>query len=326
LLRGGYNTEALAWRDWLLRAVAGDVSKLQIMYGPGGERRLDEWEADWLPGYEGSAPVRIGNAASGQYQLDVYGEVMSALYASAHSEGVQSRAAWALQTQLVDFLRTGWDKPDDGIWEVRGPRRHFTHSKVMAWVAFDRAIKSCERFALKGPVDHWRALRQQIHDEVCRNAYDPKLGSFVQAYGSNNLDANLLMIGTMGFLPPSDPRFVGTVSAIEKDLKRNGFVLRYNTHEVNDGLPPGEGVFLACTFWLAETYALMGRHADAKKIMGELLSLQNDVGLLAEEYDLTSKRLVGNFPQAFSHIGLVNTALRISDGRHRGRRTEGVHS
>jgi GH15 family glucan-1,4-alpha-glucosidase len=232
----------------------------------------------------------------------------------------------ALEWTLLDHLEKIWQEPDEGIWEVRGPRQHFTHSKVMAWVAFDRAIKSCERFALKGPVDHWRALRQQIHDEVCRNAYDPKLGSFVQAYGSNNLDANLLMIGTMGFLPPSDPRFVGTVSAIEKDLKRNGFVLRYNTHEVNDGLPPGEGVFLACTFWLAETYALMGRHADAKKIMGELLSLQNDVGLLAEEYDLTSKRLVGNFPQAFSHIGLVNTALRISDGRHRGRRTEGVHS
>jgi GH15 family glucan-1,4-alpha-glucosidase len=326
LMDCGYYNEAAEWQNWLLRAIAGSPDQVQIMYGLSGERQLTEWELGWLPGYEGAKPVRVGNAAADQLQLDIYGEIASALHHAREGNLPRNEPGMALEWTLLDHLEKIWQEPDEGIWEVRGPRQHFTHSKVMAWVAFDRAIKSCERFALKGPVDHWRALRQQIHDEVCRNAYDPKLGSFVQAYGSNNLDANLLMIGTMGFLPPSDPRFVGTVSAIEKDLKRNGFVLRYNTHEVNDGLPPGEGVFLACTFWLAETYALMGRHADAKKIMGELLSLQNDVGLLAEEYDLTSKRLVGNFPQAFSHIGLVNTALRISDGRHRGRRTEGVHS
>jgi GH15 family glucan-1,4-alpha-glucosidase len=326
LMDCGYYDEAADWQNWLLRAVAGSPDQVQIMYGLAGERQLTEWNVDWLPGYEGAKPVRVGNAAADQLQLDIYGEVASALHHAREGNLPRNEPGMALEWTLLDHLEKIWQEPDEGIWEVRGPRQHFTHSKVMAWVAFDRAIKSCERFSLKGPVDRWRKLRQQIHDDVCRNAYDPKLGSFVQAYGSNNLDASLLMIGTMGFLPPSDPRFVGTVSAIEKDLKRNGFVLRYNTHEVNDGLPPGEGVFLACTFWLAETYALMGRHVDAKKLMEELLSLQNDVGLLAEEYDLTAKRLVGNFPQAFSHIGLVNTALRLSDGKHRGRRSEGAHS
>jgi GH15 family glucan-1,4-alpha-glucosidase len=326
LMDCGYYDEAADWQNWLLRAVAGSPDQVQIMYGLAGERQLTEWKVDWLPGYEGAKPVRIGNAAADQLQLDIYGEIASALHHAREGNLPRNEPSIELEWTLLDHLEKIWQEPDEGIWEVRGPRQHFTHSKVMAWVAFDRAIKSAERFRLKGPVDHWRKLRQQIHEDVCRNAYDPKLGSFVQAYGSNNLDASLLMIGTMGFLPPSDPRFVGTVSAIEKNLKRNGFVLRYNTHEVNDGLPPGEGVFLACTFWLAETYALMGRHADAKKLMEELLSLQNDIGLLAEEYDLTAKRLVGNFPQAFSHIGLVNTALRLSDGKHRGRRSEGAHS
>jgi GH15 family glucan-1,4-alpha-glucosidase len=309
----GFYNEAAEWQDWLLRAVAGSPDQVQIMYGLSGERQLTEWEVSWLPGYEGAKPVRVGNAAADQLQLDIYGEIASALHHAREGNLPRNEPGTALGWTLLGHLEKIWQQPDEGIWEVRGPRQHFTHSKVMAWVAFDRAIKSCERFHLDGPVDHWRALRQQIREDVCRNGYNPELGTFVQAYGSSCLDANLLMIGTMGFLPPSDPRFVGTVHAIEKNLKRNGFVLRYNTHEVNDGLPPGEGVFLACTFWLAETYALMGRHADAQKLMEELLALQNDVGLLSEEYDLSAKRLVGNFPQAFSHIGLVNTALRLSD-------------
>ena len=322
LMDCGFYNEAAEWQDWLLRAVAGSPDQVQIMYGLAGERQLTEWEVGWLPGYQGAKPVRVGNAAADQLQLDIYGEIASALHHAREGNLPRNEPGTALGWTLLDHLEKIWREPDEGIWEVRGPRQHFTHSKAMAWVAFDRAIKSCERFHLDGPVDHWRAIRQQIHEDVCRNGYNEKLGSFVQAYGSTCLDANLLMIGTMGFLPPSDPRFVGTVHAIEKNLKRNGFVLRYNTHEVNDGLPPGEGVFLACTFWLAETYALMGREADARNLMEELLALQNDVGLLSEEYDLSAKRLVGNFPQAFSHIGLVNTALRLSDGKHRGWRTE----
>jgi GH15 family glucan-1,4-alpha-glucosidase len=314
LMDCGYYNEAAEWQNWLLRAVAGSPDQVQIMYGLAGERQLTEWELGWLPGYEGAKPVRVGNAAADQLQLDIYGEIASALHHAREGKLPRNDQGTELEWTLLGHLEKIWQEPDEGIWEVRGPRQHFTHSKIMAWVAFDRAVKSCERFGLEGPVDHWRAVRQQIHEDVCRNGYNPELGSFVQAYGSTNLDASLLMIGTMGFLAPSDPRFVGTVRAIEKNLKRNGFVLRYNTHEINDGLPPGEGVFLACSFWLAETYALMGRHADAKKLMEELLALQNDVGLLAEEYDIPAKRLVGNFPQAFSHIGLVNTALRLLDG------------
>ena len=266
LMRGGYHDEALAWRNWLLRAVAGDVAKLQIMYGPAGERRLDEWEADWLPGYEDSAPVRIGNAASGQYQLDVYGEVMSALYSSAKAEGVQSRAAWSLQTQLVQFLETGWKEPDDGIWEVRGPRRHFTHSKVMAWVAVDRAVRTLEEWPdLGGPLDTWRALRDDIFNEVCEKGFNEKLGAFTQYYGSDQLDASVLMIPLVGFLPPDDPRVVSTVEAVQRDLMDHGFVLRYRTSDNGavDGLTGREGAFLACSFWLVDCLHMIGRAEEA---------------------------------------------------------------
>jgi GH15 family glucan-1,4-alpha-glucosidase len=315
LMRGGYFDEAMAWRDWLLRAVAGDVSKLQIMYGPGGERRLDEWEASWLPGYEASAPVRIGNAASGQFQLDVYGEVMSALYESAHSESVQSRAAWALQTQLVEFLRTGWSEPDDGIWEVRGPRRHFTHSKVMAWVAVDRAVKTLEEWPdLEGPLEEWRELRHKIFTEVCERGYNKEIGSFTQYYECDQLDASVLMIPLVGFLPPTDPRVISTVEAVEKGLLENGFVLRYRTADDGaiDGLTGREGAFLACSFWLVDCLHMIGRTKDAEALFGRLLALRNDLGLLSEEYDAIGGRLVGNFPQAFSHVSLVNSAYRLS--------------
>jgi GH15 family glucan-1,4-alpha-glucosidase len=314
-MRGGYFDEAMAWRDWLLRAVAGDVSRLQIMYGPAGERRLDEWEAPWLPGYEASAPVRIGNAASGQFQLDVYGEVMSALFASAHSEGVQSKAAWALQTQLVDFLKTGWSEPDDGIWEVRGPRRHFTHSKVMAWVAVDRAVKTLEEWPdLAGPLEEWRELRHEIFTEVCEKGYNKEIGAFTQYYDCDQLDASVLMIPLVGFLPPSDPRVVSTVEAVEKGLLENGFVLRYRTADDGavDGLTGREGAFLACSFWLVDCLHMIGRTKDAEKLFGRLLALRNDLGLLSEEYDPIGGRLVGNFPQAFSHVSLVNSACRLT--------------
>jgi GH15 family glucan-1,4-alpha-glucosidase len=314
-MRGGYFDEAMAWRDWLLRAVAGDVSRLQIMYGPAGERRLEEWEAPWLSGYENSAPVRIGNAASGQYQLDVYGEVMSALYASAHSEGVQSRAAWALQTQLVEFLKTGWDEPDDGIWEVRGPRRHFTHSKVMAWVAVDRAVRTLEEWPdLEGPLEEWRALRKKIFTEVCLKGYNEKVGAFTQYYGCDQLDASVLMIPLVGFLPPTDHRVINTVEAVEKGLVEDGFVLRYRTADDGevDGLTGREGAFLACSFWLVDCLHMIGRTKDAEALFDRLLSLRNDLGLLSEEYDPVDQRLVGNFPQAFSHVSLVNSAYRLS--------------
>src|ERR1700735_2620172 len=315
LMRGGYHDDVLAWRDWLLRAVAGDVSKLQIMYGPGGERRLDEWEADWLPGYEGSAPVRIGNAASGQYQLDVYGEVMSALYSSAKADGVQSRAAWGLQSQLVEFLETGWKEPDDGIWEVRGPRRHFTHSKVMAWVAADRAGRTLEDWPdLKGPLDTWRELRNDIFNEVCEKGFNKDVGSFTQYYGSDQLDASVLMIPLVGFLPPTDPRVVSTVEAVQRELMDHGFVLRYRTSDDGavDGLQGREGAFLACSFWLVGCLQLIGRNEEAEESFERLLALRNDLGLLAEEYDAYAGRMVGNFPQAFSHVSLINSAFRLS--------------
>jgi GH15 family glucan-1,4-alpha-glucosidase len=291
------------------------VSRLQIMYGPAGERRLDEWEASWLPGYEASAPVRIGNAASGQFQLDVYGEVMSALFESARSDGVQSRAAWALQTQLVDFLKTGWSEPDDGIWEVRGPRRHFTHSKVMAWVAVDRAVKTLEEWPeLEGPLEEWRELRHTIFTEVCEKGYNKDIGSFTQYYDCDQLDASVLMIPLVGFLPPTDPRVVSTVEAVEKGLLENGFVLRYRTADDGavDGLTGREGAFLACSFWLVDCLHMIGRTKDAEKLFGRLLALRNDLGLLSEEYDPIGGRLVGNFPQAFSHVSLVNSACRLT--------------
>ncbi|MDA8309137.1 MAG: glycoside hydrolase family 15 protein [Actinomycetota bacterium] len=314
LMRGGYDSEAMAWRDWLLRATAGDVSKIQIMYGVGGERRLDEWEVDWLSGYEGSRPVRIGNAAAGQYQLDVYGEVMSALYTAARIDGVHSRAIWDLQTKLVEFLEKGWREPDDGLWEVRGPRRHFTHSKVMAWVAVDRAVRTMEDWPdLEGPVERWRALREEIRREIYEKGFDEKKNAFTQYYGSDALDASLLMIPRAGFLPATDPRMVGTVEAIERELVEDGFVLRYRTTDQGtvDGLRGREGAFLACSFWLADCLYLMGRKDDATAMFERLLSLRNDLGLLSEEYDHISGRQVGNFPQAFSHVSLVNTAFLV---------------
>jgi GH15 family glucan-1,4-alpha-glucosidase len=313
-MRGGFYDEAMSWRDWLLRAVAGDVADLQIMYGPAGERRLEEWEASWLPGYENSAPVRIGNAASGQFQLDVYGEVMSALYASAHAEGVQSRTAWALQTQLINFVEHGWVDPDDGIWEVRGPRRHFTHSKVMAWVAVDRAVKTLEEWPeLEGPLEQWRVLRHAIFVEVSEKGYNETVGAFTQYYGSDTLDASVLMIPLVGFLPPTDPRVISTVEAVQRELLVDGFVLRYRTTDDGavDGLSGREGAFLACSFWLVDCLHMIGREDEAIELFDRLLSLRNDLGLLSEEYDPVTQRLVGNFPQAFSHVSLINSACRL---------------
>jgi GH15 family glucan-1,4-alpha-glucosidase len=315
LVRGGFHSEAMAWRDWLLRATAGDVSKIQIMYGASGERRLDEWEADWLAGYEGSRPVRIGNAAAGQFQLDVYGEVMSALYTAARVGGVHSRAIWDLQTKLMEFLEHGWREPDDGLWEVRGPRRHFTHSKVMAWAAADRAVRTMEDWPdLEGPIDRWRALRDEIRQEIYEKGFDAEKNAFTQYYGSQALDASLLMIPRVGFLPATDPRMVGTVEAIERELIEDGFVLRYRTSDQGtvDGLSGREGAFLACSFWLADCLYLMGRKDDATTLFERLLALRNDVGLLSEEYDYVARRQVGNFPQAFSHVSLVNTAFLVS--------------
>jgi GH15 family glucan-1,4-alpha-glucosidase len=312
LLNCGYTDEAKAWREWLLRAVAGDPSQLQIMYGVGGERRLDEYEVPWLGGYEGARPVRVGNAASNQFQLDVYGEVAAALH-QARVHGLKAApAGWAVERALVNFVEKSWADPDEGIWEVRGPRQHFTHSKVMAWVALDRAIKSAERWELRCQLDRWRQARDAVHARVCRDGFNPKLNSFVQVLGSDLLDASLLMIPTVGFLPPDDPRVRGTVAAVEKHLVRDGFVMRYDTSRSNDGLPPGEGAFLPCTFWLADAHAQLGERDKAKELFDRLCGLCNDVGLLAEEYDPRAGRLVGNFPQAFTHIGLVNTALHLA--------------
>ncbi len=321
LMVAGYSEEAGAWRDWLLRAVAGDPADLQIMYGAAGERRLTELELDWLPGYEGSRPVRIGNAASGQFQLDVYGEIMDALH-QARRRGLEANeAAWSLQLALLEFLESAWRQPDEGIWEVRGPRRHFTHSKVMAWVALDRSVQAVERFGEDGPVGRWRALRDEIHDEVCREGFDPERQTFTQYYGSGELDAALLMVPLVGFLPADDPRVQGTAAAVERELCRDGLVMRYSQPDAGlaegnpvDGLPAGEGAFLACSFWLADNLALFGRRRDATDLFERLLDLRNDVGLLAEQYDPAARRLVGNFPQAFSHVGLINTAHNPSEG------------
>ncbi len=312
LMKTGYLDEARAWRAWLMRAIAGQPSSTHILYGIAGERRLPESTLDWLPGYENSAPVRIGNAASTQFQLDVYGEVIDALY-HARVLGLEALPdAWNNARALLEFVETAWMKPDEGIWEVRGPRRHFTHSKVMAWVAFDRGVKAMERFGLDGPVERWRQARDQIHAQVCAEGFNAQLGSFTQSYGSTELDASLLMIPLVGFLPAKDPRVKGTVAAIEKGLMTDGFVARYLSHEAVDGLPAGEGAFLPCTFWMADNLHLMGREAEARKIFERLLGLCNDVGLISEEYDVHAGRLVGNFPQAFTHVGLVNTALNLS--------------
>ena len=321
LIRAGYEDEAVAWRDWLLRAIAGLPEEIQIMYGIAGERRLTELELDWLPGYEGSQPVRIGNAASRQLQLDVYGEVADALY-HARGAGIgASPDAWALNGKLLRWLEDGWRQPDEGIWEVRGPRRHFTHSKVMAWLAFDRAVRSVEEYGLEGPVSRWRAVRDEIHEQVCREGYDPELGAFTQSYGSPWLDASALLIPLVGFLPADDERVMRTVDAIERALVVDGLVMRYVTDEENaelDGLPPGEGTFLPCSFWLVQVYVLQGRRAEAEALFERLLRLRNDLGLLSEEYDVASQRLVGNFPQAFTHLALVDAALTLDESERAG--------
>jgi GH15 family glucan-1,4-alpha-glucosidase len=314
LMDAGYSDEARAWREWLLRAVAGSPSQLRIMYGLAGERRLPELELGWLPGYEGSRPVRIGNGAAGQLQLDVYGEVMDALHQARHAGLAGSAAGWALQKALIEHLETIWDQPDEGIWEVRGGRRHFTHSKVMAWVALDRTIRTAEEFGMAGEVERWRSLRTRIHTQVCQCGFNAELGAFVQSYGSQCLDASLLLIPLVGFLPPGDVRVRGTVSAIERKLTIDGFVLRYDTQQSGDGLPPGEGAFLACSFWLVDNLLLQGRREQACSLFERLLAVRNDVGLLAEEYDPVAKRHLGNFPQAFSHLALVGTALNLAGG------------
>jgi len=312
LMNAGYYEEARAWRDWLLRAAAGNPADIQIMYGVAGERWLAEREIPWLGGYEKSRPVRIGNAAADQLQLDVFGEVADALH-QARVGGIQHLgAAWDFGRAALAHLEKVWREPDEGIWEVRGGRRHFTYSKVMAWVAFDRGIKGAEMFGLSGPVEEWQRLRAEIHEEVCRRAFNPKLGAFTQSYDSDQMDASALLIPQVGFLPPDDARVLGTIRAVEQKLLRHGLVLRYDTSTSEDGLPPGEGAFIPCSFWLADAYILTGRVADARRLFGRLVGLCNDVGLLAEEYNASAKRAVGNFPQAFSHIALVNTAYNIA--------------
>jgi GH15 family glucan-1,4-alpha-glucosidase len=314
LMHAGYVDEARAWREWLLRAVAGEPSKLQIMYGLAGERRLTEYEIPWLPGYAGAHPVRIGNDAWRQFQLDVYGEVLDAMHQGLGSSQRPSEDARRVILALLEFLESNWQQADEGIWEVRGPRRQFTHSKMMAWVAFDRAVKGVRKLGLEGPADRWAATRDEIHEQVCREGYDPELGSLVQSYGSKRLDASLLTMPLVGFLPPTDPRVRGTIEAIARDLTADGLVRRYEPDPDVDGLPPGEGVFLLCTFWLADCLALIGRHGEARGIFEHLLSIRNDVGLLSEAYDPARRRLLGNFPQAFSHVGLVDTALNLRRG------------
>jgi GH15 family glucan-1,4-alpha-glucosidase len=312
LMNSGYYEEAKDWRAWLLRAVAGDPSQIQIMYGIGGERRLTEWEIPWLDGYEGAKPVRIGNAASEQIQLDIYGEVMDAMHQARMGNIAADGSGLALQLAALKHFETIWQQPDYGIWEVRGGARHFTYSKVMAWVAFDRAVKTLEELDHEGPLEEWRAVRAKIHDEVCREGFDNDIGAFMQSYGSKELDASVLLIPLVGFLPADDPRIRSTVEAIERNLMQDGFVMRYDTAAHRDGLPGSEGAFLACSFWLADNYVLLGRLDDAPRLLRRQLELRNDVGLLSEEYDPRAQRLVGNFPQALSHIALINTASNLS--------------
>jgi GH15 family glucan-1,4-alpha-glucosidase len=311
LLEAGFREEAKAWREWLLRAVAGSPSQMQTVYGVAGERLLPEWEVSWLPGYQGSAPVRVGNDAFSQLQLDVYGELTDALYQGWKMGLDGAPAAWDLAGTLIDYLEKIWREPDEGIWEIRGAPQHFTHSKVMAWVAFDRAVRSVEELGFEGPVERWRELRDTMHREICAAAFNSELNSFVQFYGSHEVDASLLLLPLVGFLPHDDPRIRGTVAAIEKRLVVDGFVLRYETQKGVDGLPPGEGAFLACSFWLADNYAMQGRRREARALFERLLAIRNDVGLLAEEYDPVGRRQLGNFPQAFSHVALVNTAYNL---------------
>jgi GH15 family glucan-1,4-alpha-glucosidase len=311
LMVGGYTDEALAWREWLVNAVAGSPEELQIMYGIRGERHLYEHEIEWLPGYEGSKPVRTGNAAYRQYQLDVYGEIADVFHLTRRLGLPASDDAWRVQCAFLKFLEEGWKEPDEGIWEVRGPRRHFTHSKVMAWVAFDRAIADVKSFGLKGPADRWMAIRDEIRNDIFARGFDRELQSFVQDYGSKAADASLLVLPALGFLDANDPHMAGTVEQIRRQLSVNGFIARYPTHPDIDGLPPGEGAFLLCTFWLADVLALQEKFDEAGEIFERLLALRNDVGLLSEQYDPLAKRQLGNFPQAFSHVGLINTARNL---------------
>jgi GH15 family glucan-1,4-alpha-glucosidase len=312
LMDAGYYEEAQAWRDWLTRAVAGRPEQMDVMYGVAGERRLTEWEAPWLPGYENSAPVRIGNAAHSQLQLDVFGEVMDTLHQGRRGGLPSNEFAWDVQIALLDHLEEIWRKPDHGIWEVRTEPMHFTYSKAMAWVAFDRAIKSAEMFGLPGPVEHWRELCVEIHADVCAYGWDAERNSFMRSYGSKDHDASLLLLAPIGFLKPDDPRYRGTVEAIERYLLVDGLVLRYDTRHATDGLPAGEGAFLPCSFWLADAYLLTGRRREAEALFERLVGLCNDVGLLSEEYDPHARRFLGNFPQAFSHIALINTAFNLT--------------
>ena len=320
LLLAGYHDEALAWRAWLLRAAAGSPEDLQMLYGVTGEKRLDEYEIPWLPGYERSSPVRVGNAAAKQFQLDVYGEVMDMLHLARDAGLAPEPAAWRIQGVLLRFLDTHWQLPDDGIWETRGPPLHFTYSKVMAWVAFDRAVKDAEAFALEGPVAHWREVRDAIHADVCARGFDAKRGTFVQSYGSDQLDASVLLIPQVGFLPPGDPRVLGTIAAIERDLVVDGLVKRYSTSSGVDALPAGEATFLPCSFWLANCLALTDRRTEAVALFERLLTLANDLGLFAEEYDVRGRRMLGNFPQALTHMALINTAHLLSIPGKKARR------
>ena len=314
LMTGGYYDEAVAWRDWLHRAVAGSPSQIQIMYGIAGERTLLEWTVPWLAGYQGAKPVRIGNAAAEQLQLDVFGEVIGATHQARRGSPKNARFGWAVQRSLVEHLETIWDQPDEGMWEVRGGRKHFVVSKAFCWLALDRSIRDAEDFKLPAPLDRWRALAARIHADICAKGFSAGKNSFQQSYESDALDAGLLLLPAIGFLPADDPRIVGTVAAVERELLQDGFVLRYRTEEVADGLHGREGAFLACSFWLADAYALAGRHDEARVLFDRLLGLRNDLGLLAEEYDPVAGRLVGNFPQAFSHTALVGTAARLAAG------------
>ncbi len=315
LMNAGYYEEAQAWRDWLLRAVAGSPADMQIMYGVAGERRLNEWEATWLPGYEGSTPVRIGNAASTQFQLDVYGELADSLHQARRGGLTGNEAAWQVERALTDHVCRVWRTPDDGIWEDRSDRKHYTFSKVMAWVTLDRAVQAVEHYGLPGDADRYRAVREEIREHILANGYDAGRGSFVRSYGSQAVDASLLLLAELGFVAPDDPRYIGTVEAIERDLLHGGFVHRYDTGAIDDGLNTTEGAFLVCTFWLVDAYVAIGRLDDAEALFERLLSIRNDLGLLAEEYDPVDKRQVGNFPQAFSHIGLINSAFNLTRAR-----------
>ena len=326
LMNAGYFDEATAWQDWLLRALAGSPDQVQIMYGLRGERSLVESTVDWLPGYENSRPVRIGNAASQQVQLDIYGEMLDSFFHAQQSMHHHSEDDFRVLVLLLEHLETIWRDPDHGIWEMRGKPRHFTYSKMMAWVAFDRAVLLAEKLKYDAPVEKWKALRDEIHREICAKAFDRKKNSFTQAYGSGQLDAALLLMPAVGFLPGRDPRVKGTVEAIERELMPNGLVERYNTSKVDDGLPPGEGVFLACSFWMVSARCAVGRKRDARALFEKLLRLRNDLGLLSEEYDVDHRRMVGNFPQAFSHIAMVNAAFFLETGKRIRRRAERNHS